>query len=70
MKTKNPKSQEKKILRMFAGEMSDAEIAFALEISINELVNMQKRIFSKLGVDNKKSAVEVAINLGFVKTNL
>ena len=58
------------ILRMLAGSMSDREIAFALEISVEELSEEIERICDALGVKDRDSATELAVSSGLVKIDL
>jgi DNA-binding NarL/FixJ family response regulator len=58
---------EQAILRMIVGEMTDNEIAFALDISDEKLEKYLANIFVKLKVSDKIAAKDVAIKLELVR---
>lgn len=53
---------DRSILRMLAGNMTEREIAFALHIEPDELSDRLRRIFAELGVVNRDDAVAAAID--------
>jgi DNA-binding CsgD family transcriptional regulator len=55
---------EEAILRMMVGEMTDNEIAFALDINEETLKSHIKNIFEKLNVSNRTAATTLAIKSG------
>ena len=61
---------EKDILRMLVGEMFDSEIAFALDISEEELKEKCRDLYRRFGVPNRAAAVSAAIKHGIVRTDL
>jgi DNA-binding NarL/FixJ family response regulator len=58
---------EQAILRMMVGEMTDKEIAFALDISDEKLEKYLANIFVNLKVSDKIEAKDVAIKLELVR---
>lgn len=61
---------EENILGMIVGQMSDKEIAFALDLSENVVQTHVKNIFDKIGVSDRTSAATTAIKQGLVKVDL
>lgn len=58
------------ILRMIVGNMSDCEIAFALDVEPRALEEMNGGLFSKLGASDRAAAADTALSLGLVKLEL
>jgi LuxR family maltose regulon positive regulatory protein len=56
--------QERRVLRLLAAGLSNPEIAQELFISINTVKTHIKNIYSKLGVNSRKSARQAARQLG------
>jgi LuxR family maltose regulon positive regulatory protein len=56
--------REREVLRLLATELSGPEIARLLVVSVNTLRTHTKRIYTKLGVNNRRSAVIRARELG------
>ncbi|MFB8146710.1 LuxR C-terminal-related transcriptional regulator [Microbacterium sp. NPDC056003] len=56
--------REREVLRMLATELSGPEIARLLVVSVNTLRTHTQRIYTKLGVNNRRSAVLRARELG------
>lgn len=56
--------REREVLRLLATEMSGPEIARLLVVSVNTLRTHTKRIYTKLDVNNRRSAVLRAQELG------
>jgi DNA-binding NarL/FixJ family response regulator len=61
---------EEAILRMMVGEMTDNEIAFALDITENTVEKHFKNIFGKLKAGDKNAAKAIAIKSGFVRIDI
>ncbi|TDN91534.1 serine/threonine-protein kinase [Microbacterium sp. BK668] len=60
--------REREVLRLLATEMSGPEIARLLVVSLNTVRTHTKRIYTKLGVSNRRAAVLRAQQLGEVGT--
>jgi LuxR family maltose regulon positive regulatory protein len=58
--------REREVLRLLATELSGPEIAGRLFVSVNTLRTHTKHIFSKLGVNTRRSAVRRAAELGLL----
>ncbi|WP_344066880.1 LuxR C-terminal-related transcriptional regulator [Microbacterium pumilum] len=56
--------REREVLRLLATELSGPEIARMLVVSLNTVRTHTKRIYTKLGVNNRRSAVLRAQELG------
>jgi LuxR family maltose regulon positive regulatory protein len=56
--------REREVLRLLATEMSGPEIARLLVVSLNTVRTHTKRIYTKLGVNNRRAAVVRAHELG------
>jgi LuxR family transcriptional regulator, maltose regulon positive regulatory protein len=56
--------REREVLRLLATELSGPEIARMLVVSLNTVRTHTKRIYTKLGVNNRRSAVIRARELG------
>lgn len=56
--------RESEVLRLLATEMSGPEIARLLVVSLNTVRTHSKRIYTKLGVSNRRAAVSRAQQLG------
>ncbi|HEX5730981.1 MAG TPA: LuxR C-terminal-related transcriptional regulator [Microbacterium sp.] len=56
--------REREVLRLLATEMSGPEIARLLVVSLNTVRTHTKRIYTKLGVNNRRAAVVRAQELG------
>ena len=61
---------EENVLRMMVGNMSDGEIAFALDIADDELERKSRTLFAKLGVRDRTSATQAALERGMIRTDL
>jgi LuxR family maltose regulon positive regulatory protein len=62
-----PLSQrELEVLRLFATELSGPEIARELVIGLSTVRTHTKSIYSKLGVTNRRAAVQRAIELNLI----
>jgi len=61
---------EENILRMIVGQMSDKEIAFALDVSEDTVEMHIKNIFDKISASDRASAATTAIKQGLVKIDL
>ena len=61
---------ELRILEMIVGNMTDNEIAFALDISENTVKTHFKNIFGKLGVFDKTDATDFAIKNGLMRIDV
>ena len=61
---------EENILRMIVGQMSDKEIAFALDVSENTVKTHIKNIFDKIGATDRTSAAALAIKRKLVRVDL
>jgi DNA-binding NarL/FixJ family response regulator len=61
---------EQAILRMIVGEMTDNEIAFALDISENTVKTHIKNIFGKLNVSDRIAATTHSIKYGLVRVDV
>ena len=55
------------LLRMIVGQMSDAEIAFALDISLETVVTQIRDLLEKITVPDRVIAAAEAIKNGWVK---
>lgn len=60
--------REREVLRLLATEMTGPEIARLLVVSLNTLRTHTKRIYTKLGVSNRRAAVLRAQQLGELGT--
>ena len=60
-------SAEKGVLRMMVGGLSNREIAFALDVSENNVKTQVKHIFEKMQVADRTSATVAAIRRGHVR---
>lgn len=58
------------VLRMIVGNMSDAEIAFALDMERSSVGELNQIIFNKLGTSDRAAAAEIAVKLELVKLEL
>lgn len=58
------------ILRMIVGNMSEREIAFALDVEPSVLEEMKGALFPKLGASDRVGAAERALAFGLVKPEL
>ena len=58
--------REFEVLRLLNTELSGPEIARKLMVSLNTLHTHTKRIYSKLGVNNRRAAVRRAETLGLL----
>jgi len=58
--------RELEVLRLLRSELSGPEIAGQLIVSLNTLRTHTKNIFNKLGVNNRRSAVRRAEDLGLI----
>jgi LuxR family maltose regulon positive regulatory protein len=56
--------REYRVLRLLAAERSNQEIAAELCISVRTVKHYNSQIFEKLGVDNRRKAVKVALETG------
>ena len=56
--------RELEVLHLLRGDQSGPEIARSLHVSLNTLRTHTKRIFTKLGVNNRREAVRRAAELG------
>lgn len=61
---------ESDVLRMIIGNMSDAEIAFALDMELLSVEQVNQQIFRKLGAADRAVAADLAVKLDLVKTEL
>jgi DNA-binding CsgD family transcriptional regulator len=61
---------ETRILEMLAGNMTDKEIAFGLDISDSKFNEYSQNVCKKFGAAGRAEAVRIAIKLGFVKFDL
>ena len=59
--------RELQVLRLLAQELSNADIAAALSITLNTVKVFNRNIFAKLDVKNRTSAIERARALGIVE---
>lgn len=55
---------------MIIGNMSDAEIAFALDMELLSVEQVNQQIFRKLGAADRAVAADLAVKLDLVKTEL
>ena len=62
--------REIEVLRLLASELSGPELASHLFISLNTLRAHTKSIYSKLGVNSRRAAVERAVALGILDRGL
>jgi LuxR family maltose regulon positive regulatory protein len=58
--------REIEVLKLLDSELSGPEIADKLMVSLNTLHTHTKRIYSKLGVNNRRAAVRRAAELGLL----
>jgi DNA-binding NarL/FixJ family response regulator len=58
------------VLRMIVGNMSDAEIAFALDMEQSSVEQINRQIFRRLGAADRAAAAEAALRLGLVKLEI
>jgi LuxR family maltose regulon positive regulatory protein len=58
--------REREVMRLLGTELEGPEIARALFISLNTLRTHTKSIFSKLGANNRRTAVRRAKELGLL----
>ncbi len=63
-------ADEMNVLRLIVGEMSNKEIAFALDVSENTVKTHIKDLFGKLAVSDRTSAATLAIKRGLVRADL
>lgn len=61
---------EQRILEMISGNMTDNEIAFALDISEKAIKTHVENIFEKLGVSDRTEATTLAIKRGLVRIDV
>jgi len=61
---------ECRVLGMIIGNMSDCEIAFALDISDIELSECVRKLLIKLDAPDRASAAAIAIQQGLVRIEL
>jgi len=59
--------RELEVLRLLRTEMDGPEIARELQVSLNTMRTHTKNIFSKLGVNNRRTAVRRAEELGLYR---
>lgn len=62
-------ASESDVLHKLVGGMSNAEIAFALDISENTVKTHVRHIFEKMGVSDRTSATVAAIRRGLVRVD-
>ena len=55
------------LLRMIVGQMSDSEIAFVLDISLETVVTLVRDLLEKITVPDRGSAAAKAIKSGWIK---
>ncbi|MGW2820364.1 LuxR C-terminal-related transcriptional regulator [Streptomyces sp. NPDC001443] len=58
--------RESEVLRLLAGDLGGPDIARRLHVSLNTLRTHTKHIYAKLGVNNRRDAVRVALSLDLV----
>ncbi|MDH3495015.1 MAG: response regulator transcription factor [Acidobacteriota bacterium] len=63
-------ASETDVLHKLVGGMSNAEIAFALDISENTVKTHVRHIFEKMGVSDRTSATVAAIRRGLVRVDI
>jgi DNA-binding NarL/FixJ family response regulator len=68
--TKELLTVEQNVLRMIVGEMTTGEIAFALDVSRNEVKTHIGNIFDKLNVSDRTAAANSAIKRGLVRIDI
>lgn len=61
---------ERDVLRMIVGNMSDAEIAFALDMETLSVEQINRRIFYKLGAVDRTAVPDLAMKFDLVKLEL
>ncbi len=61
---------ERRVLEMMVGGMSNKEIAFAQDTSVNTVKTHVRHIFDKLGVSDRTTATTTAIKRGLVRIDV